>query len=227
MSPLARPFSALGLAVVVLLAGCSGCSSSTSSATASGSGSGSGDCKAGKNAAFAAPAGAPFALPAGLTLSGEITGDFQPTCTLQSDPIEYGGDALIMCLGLKNATAAEIKVKLPAGLFFLAKAADGANGLILQDHVLTVAANTTTYFKFNLFTANKTCSVGRATDRYAFGNVTSDAKLGELIALASHVALTYGHTDEAGAFVQAVWDITDGDGVTADHRAAIDRLPKI
>ncbi len=223
MTYLARLARWLPVALVV-----AGCSSSSSGTSGSGESPGTGDCKTGKNAPYATPAGTPFALPTGVTLEkDEITGDFEPDCKAESDPIEYGGDQIIVCMGLKNTTTAEIVVNLPAGLFFLVKAADGQNGLMLQDHALKVPAGQTAFFKINLFCANKHCKFGRTTDRYTFGNVTNDAKLLELVALAKNVRLEYGHTDEAYAFGQAIWDITDGDGITAEHRALIAGLPTI
>ena len=205
-----------------------GCSSSSAGTSSGGASPATGDCKTGKNAPYATPAGTPFALPAGITLKNDaITGDFEPDCTAESDPIEYGGDQIIVCMGLTNTTTAEIVVNLPAGLFFLVKAADGQNGLMLQDHALKVPAGQTAFFKINLFCANEHCKFGRTTDRYTFGNVTNDAKLLELVGLAKKVRLEYGHTDEAYAFGQAIWDITDGDGVTAEHRALIAGLPTI
>jgi hypothetical protein len=199
----------------------SACSSSTSPGTGGG-----GECKAGKNAAYASPAGTPFVLPAGVTLKGgEITGDFEPDCKAESSPIEYGSDLIIACMGFQNTTTGPITLKLPAGLFFIVKQIDGQHGLMLQDHDLLLPAGLTTFFKINLFCANKHCVYGRKSDRYTFGNVTSDPKLLELVTLARKVTLEFGHTDEAYAFGQAIWDITDGDGVTAEHRALIDRLP--
>ena len=223
MTFLARPRSVvtrLALAAALLAAGCSSTSSPPS---------GTADCKTGKNAPYATPAGTTFALPPGVTLQNdEITGDFEPDCKAESDPIEYGGDQIIACMGFTNTTTGEITVKLPAGLFFIVKAQDGQNGLMLQDHDLTVPAGKTSFFKINLFCANKHCAFGRKTDRYRFGNVTNDAKLLELVGLARKVRLEYGHTDEAYAFGQAIWDITDGDGtVTAEHRALIAGLPTI
>ena len=204
------------------------CSSSTGSTSGGSSSGGTGDCKTGKNAAYATPSGTAFALPAGVRLKNdEITGDFEPDCKAESDPIEYGSDLIIACMGFTNTTTAPITLKLPAGLFFLVKAPDGQNGLMLQDHELTLPAGQTSFFKINLFCANKHCVYGRRTDRYSFGNVTNDPKLLELVDLAKKVRLEFGHTNEAYAFGQAIWDITDGDGVTAEHRALIAGLPTI
>jgi hypothetical protein len=223
LARLARFAPALAL---VTIAACSSSSGDGGGGT-SGSG-GTADCKTGKNAPYATPAGTPFALPAGVTLKNdEITGDFEPDCKAESDPIEYGSDLIIACMGFTNTTTAAITLKLPAGLFFLVKAPEGQNGLMLQDHELTLPAGQTSFFKINLFCANKHCVYGRRTDRYTFGNVTNDPKLRELVDLAKKVRLEFGHTDEAYAFGQAIWDITDGDGVTAEHRALIAGLPTI
>ena len=226
MTYLARLARIVPAAALVMIAACS--SSSADGGGGGGGTGGTGDCKTGKNAPYATPAGTPFALPAGVTLQNdEITGDFAADCKEESSPIEYGGDLIIACMGFTNTTAAAITLKLPAGLFFLVKAPEGQHGLMLQDHELTLPAGQTSFFKINLFCANKHCVYGRRTDRYRFGNVTSDPKLRELVDLAKKVSLQFGDTDEADAFGQAIWDITDGDGVTAEHRALIAKLPPL
>lgn len=211
------------------------CSDSPGSGTPSGEGGGGGaGCKTGANAPFATPAGTPFALPAGVTLEGgEATGDLSGVCEQRSSSlIEYGGDLLPVCLSLVNGTDADITFTLPAGLFFLSKAADGQNGIMLHDHVITVPAKDTLYVRINLFCANKHCYFGRATDRYTFGNVTNDPKLLELIALAAKVNLgdavdgdNDSRSDAAYAFGQGVWEITEGGTLSDETRALIADLP--
>ena len=215
-----HPHMALAMALVVV--SCSSSSSSGSSGSApDGGGETSGDCKAGKNAAFATPAGAAFTLPAGVQLAGEMTGDVDPNCGSKSF-VEYGGDFLPVSVGLKNASTAEVTVTFPAGLTFLAKDPTSQNGIILQSHDVTVAAGETTYLYFRLFCINQHCVFGRKEDRYTFGNVSNDTKIAELITLARPKKLKAG-SDISAALVYGVWDVTDGDGLTQEHRAAIEK----
>lgn len=213
------------MAFVVVLGGVgcsSGSGSGNSGAAASGeTGETSGDCKAGKNAAFATPAGTAFTLPAGVELAGEMTGDIEPSCGGKIF-VEYGGDYLPVCVGLKNTSTATVTVTFPAGLVFLAKDPTSQNGMILQSHDLEVKAGETAYFSFRLFCINEHCIYGRKEDRYTFGNVSTDPDILELIALAKPKKLKLG-SDISAALVYGVWDVTDGDGLTAAHRTAIEQ----
>src|SRR5947208_3215810 len=153
MTCVSKPYQGVALAMaVVVLAACSSSISNAGSSSGDPADGGSvsmGDCKAGKNAAWATPSGTPFTLPTGVTLAGEITGDVEPNCGPKSF-VEYGGDYLPVCIGLKNTTTAEITVTLPAGLTFIPKDPMAQNGIILQSHDLTVAAGETAYFSFRL-----------------------------------------------------------------------------
>jgi len=200
------------------------CSSSTASTGPGASGADGAACKTGKNAPFAAPAGTPFTLPTGVTLEGgEMTGDVQQNCGDQSF-VEYGSDLISVCVGLRNTTGADITVTIPAGTVFLVKDPAGQNGIILQSHDLQVPAGQVAYFYFRPFCINEHCIYGRKEDRYTFGNVASDPKIAELIALAKTKSLK-PDSDALVAFGPSVWDITDGDGLTAEHRAQIAMLP--
>ncbi|MBX3190329.1 MAG: hypothetical protein KF819_25240 [Labilithrix sp.] len=178
-----------------------------------------GGCKVGANAAYANPAGTPFALPAGVEQVGEITGDFStPECETAED-VEYGGDLLPACVGLKNTTGAEIVVKIPAGLFFISEDPEVQNGIILQDHDLTIPAGATKYFRFDLFCANKNCIFGSKASRFTFGNVTNDPLLRELVDLAKNKVLRRSTGSKtAYVFGQAIWDVTEGLGLSAERK---------
>jgi hypothetical protein len=208
--------TARALALALLIAGCS--SSSNTGSEGSAASAGSGDCKTGKNAPFATPAGTPFTLPTGVVLEGEMTGDVDPHCSGKSF-VEYGSDLISICVGLRNTTAADITVTIPAGLVFLAKDPAAQNGIILQSHDLKVPAGAVAYFYFRPFCLNEHCLFGRKEDRYTFGNVVSDPRLLEIIGLARTKKLDGG----VGSFVfaQVIWDVTGGDGITAEHRAQL------
>jgi hypothetical protein len=211
-----RVTRATAFALALLIAGCS--SSSNTGSEGSAASAGSGDCKTGKNAPFATPAGTPFTLPTGVVLEGEMTGDVDVSCSGKSF-VEYGSDLISICMGLRNTTAADITVTIPAGLVFLAKDPAAQNGIILHSHDLKVPAGAVAYFYFRPFCLNEHCLFGRKEDRYTFGNVVSDPRLLEIIGLARTKKLDGG----VGSFVfaQVIWDVTGGDGITAEHRAQL------
>jgi len=213
----------LGVMVIAIAAGAvglSGCSSSNG-----GAGAGGGECKTGANAAFATPAGTPFALPSGVTLEGEITGDIGSPSCLAADTVEYGGDLLPVCFGLRNATAASITVTLPAGLTFIPKDAATQNGIMLQEHKITVRAGEVTYFRIDLFCLNEHCAYGKKQDRFTFGNVSNDAGILELIGLVRGRKLTRDATNTAAALTRAVWDITGGRGLSEERKRQLAEIP--
>ena len=202
--PLAGAIAALSIA------GCSSNSSGTSDADTA--------CKTGKEAAFANPAGTPLTLPAGITVDGDATGDIDTACPDKND-LENGGDVLLVCMTLKNTTSAEVAVTFPAGLTFVAKDPATMNGIILHEHAGKVPANGTAHFYFRPFSLNRACTAGGMEDRFAVGNVASDPRLREVISLAA----TKRINGDDGAYVlgRMIWDITDENGITDEHRTLL------
>ena len=211
--------SRIGALVVTFIV--AGCSSSSSNAGAGVGADSAGDCKVGINAPFANPEGTPFALPAGIVLEGEITGDIEGANCLHETAVEYGSDLLPACVTLKNTTGADITVKIPAGLTFLAKNPETQNGIVLQDHEIIVPAQSTEIFHFRFFCLNEHCKYGSATDRFTFGNVTTHAKMLEIVAIARTKVID--KSGGVGAYVLGtlVWDVTDHEGITEEHRAML------
>lgn len=210
---------------VVLALIVAGCSSSSSEGGGGGGGGSeaTGSCKTGKNAPFASPAGTDFTLPTGIVLDGEISGDLDAAGCAEKSYVEYGGDLLPACLPLKNTTSADITVKIPAGLTFIATNPETQNGIVLQDHELVVPANSSAVFHFRLFCLNEHCRFGSKEDRFTFGKVTTHAGLLEIIGLARTKKL--GQAVAASVFGQLVWDVTDRDGITDEHRALLSDVP--
>lgn len=201
---------------VLLLAGCSKAAEDDDYA-----GLKSGECKAGANAAWAAPAGSAFSLPSGVELVGDINGNVVDAPCVTLSPIEYGGDLLPACLTLKNTGTSEITVKLPAGLVFLAKDAATQNGIILQDHDLVVPPGETKSFRFALYCLNEHCLFGEKTTLFTFGNVSNDPLMIELVGLARGRKMTSSAVGTASTFGAAIWDITGGKGLTAERKKQI------
>jgi hypothetical protein len=181
-------------------------------------------CKTGANAAWATPAGTSFALPSGVELAGDITGNIDDGPCASLSPIEYGGDLLPMCLTLKNTTTASITVKIPAGLVFLAKNFATQNGIVLQDHDLVVPAGQTTSFRFALFCLNEHCQYGQRVTIFTFGNVSNDPAILELVGLARGRKMDKSALETALIFGKAVWEVTGGQGLSAERKKQITDL---
>lgn len=209
------------LGAALAAGGCSDDGGAGGSGTGGASSATESECKGGKNAPFADPSGARYELPAGVVLEGEITGDFMPNC-MDQPPLEYGGDLLIVCMSLRNTTGSDVTVRLPAGLYFLSEKPETQHGIILQDHEIVVPAGEVKHVRINLFCANKACEYGDTEDRFTFGPVNTHPGIAEIIGLVRGKKLDM---DTAAPVVEAVWAVTDGDGLTDALRAQLSALP--
>jgi hypothetical protein len=222
MTSLAKIHGCNGVAALTLVVGLAtaGCSSSTGSAGTSGGAS----CKTGTEAAYANPAGTPFTLPAGITVEGDVSSDIDVHCAGKT-AIENASDLDFACIGLRNTTAAEVPLTFPAGLTFVAKTVTTQNGMIIHSHDVTVPPSTLKYFYFRLASLNQACDATGTQDVYTIGNVTNDAKLVEILGLAK----TKKIDGDVGAEVvgRMIWDVTDGTGITAEHRSQLAAAPDL
>jgi len=213
--------AALAVALGLAAAGCSSSTGNTGAGT-SDTAAGSAACKTGKEAPYATPAGTPFSLPAGVTLEGDISGDVDVHCADKS-AVENASDLDLACVGLRNATAAEVMVTFPAGLTFVAKTPTTQNGIIIHSHDVTVPAGAVKYFYFRPASLNQACDPTSTKDVYTLGNVTTDPKLVEILTLAKNKKVN----GDIGAEVvgRMIWDVTDGNGVTDEHRTQLMMAP--
>lgn len=223
--------------LVLALAACGGGSSSTpaptdgtdnSASDGSGSGSGSGggaQVHAGMGASTAAPSGQPHAWPPGVQVERPIKGD-DPYCVpqdQQSTPPAGHGGLVRLCLGFRNTGAVPVTVVLPPGLIFVSDSLQTQNGIVLQTTTIVVPPGSLTYYvPVYLYCLN----LGRhptagGQDTYQSGPVTDDAAVLELLSLLQS-------KDVPPSFEfplqEALWDITDGNGLTQDDRDAIAAL---
>lgn len=183
----------------------------------------SGDCKAGPNAAYADPAGAAYALPAGIEIVSATAGGKKDTCYFDVTPLEYGGDLIDVCLKLKNTTTAAIKVNLPAGLLIKPTRPERMSGILLQTHDVNIEAGQTKQVFIKQTSINEHCVFTQKDDAYTLGVVVSDPALGEIIGLMKDKKTS---VDTATATQKAVWQVTDRGGLTEEDRSALAALPK-
>ncbi len=207
-----------------LAAAASGCSSSTGSTSGGTSGAGSAGCKTGTEAPYANPAGTPFTLPAGVTVEGDISSNVDLNCGGKS-PIENASDLDLACIGLRNTGTSEVMLTFPAGLTFVAKKATTQNAILIHSHDVTVPAGKVSYYYFRPASLNQACDPTSTTDSYAFGNVTTDPKLVEVLTLAKNKKVD----GDLGAEIvgRMIWDITDGSGITDERRMQLAAAPDL
>jgi hypothetical protein len=234
--------------LVLTLAACGGGSSGTPAPTdgtdsgasdgsggagdgSGGSGSGSGgsgggaQVHAGMGASTAAPTGQAYAWPQGVQVEQPVKGD-DPYCVpedQQSTPHTGHGGLVRLCLGLRNTGVVPVTVVLPPGLIFVSDSLQTQNGIVLQTTTIVVPPGSLTYYvPVYLYCLN----LGRhptagGQDTYQPGPVTDDAAVLELLSLlqGKDVPLAFEFPLQ-----EALWDITDGNGLTQDDRNAIAAL---
>ena len=226
MTSLAKNHGCNAAGTLALLMGlvAAGCSSSTGSTGTSGGAASGATCKTGTEAAYATPAGTPFTLPAGITVEGDISSNVDLHCA-DKTALENASDLDFACIGLRNTTTAEVPLTFPAGLTFVAKTVTTQNGMTIHSHDVTVPASTVKYFYFRLASLNQACDATGTQDVYTFGNVTNDAKLVEILGLAK----TKKIDGDVGAEVvgRMIWDVTDGNGITDEHRSQLAAAPDL
>jgi hypothetical protein len=222
-----------GLVALTLVA-CGGDGSSDPSAggrdtgsDGSGSSSGSGsNIHAGMGSSTAQPTGQPYTFPDGVQVDQPVKGD-DPFCIPDSqtdEPMLGSGGLVRLCLAFRNTKSMPITVVLPPGLIFVSDSIEQQNGIVLQRTEIVVPPGTVTYYvPVYLFCLN----LGRhptsgAQDTYHSGTVTDDADVLELLSLLRDKHLPLVESD--GAVQNALWDITDRNGLTQDDRNAIAAL---
>jgi hypothetical protein len=171
------------------------------------------------------PTGTPYTLPAGITLASPIKGvEFDCTPPEQRTPIFVGrGNTVRICLEFTNTTPGTLTITLPPGLTFVSQKVTTQNGFLIIPAVVNIPPNSKIYANLFLLCLNekRTPSQGPA-DTFTVGPVTDDPQLVELTNLVKDKNLRDVLDD--GVLQKAVWNVTDGQGLTAEDRAAISRL---
>jgi len=162
------------------------------------------------------PTGTPFALPGGVTVTGDITGDMFGD---HADETWGNGPGWVdVGFTLANGTTADVTVEFPAGLIFIARDVTTQHGMTVQVIAVTLAKSTSRTYRLRLFCVNAHRSVATSIDKFDFGPVTDSKGLVEIIGLLKGKTLD----DSSGDTIQsAVWSVTDRGGLTAADRQAL------
>ena len=184
---------------------------------------------AGVGPSTARPGGPVFALPPGLSLKEPMLGYRESDCRIdkKTPPVHLGPPEtpVLLCLAFFNATATPIRVRLPAGLVFISRNQTTQNGLLIQ--VETFEAPPGEFFvKLNLLCLNSGRNGSKPGDEFELGPVLADKDPAwELINALKDKSIDSTEGRAPSRMQAALWNITDGDGLTSVDRARIAALP--
>ncbi|WP_120592909.1 hypothetical protein [Corallococcus sp. CA054B] len=171
------------------------------------------------------PAGTTFALPAGLTLENPIT-SYTPQDPVECDDIfpedaKGSGDEVTLCLIFRNTTGAPITLTLPPGLIFVSTNDDVQNGLLVQTVTIEVPPGDRFFVPLFLYCANQDRSTTGPDDKYVLGPTVQYKEFQELYSLLAGKTL---EVEDAAVIQVAVSHLTNGEGLSASDRAALQAL---
>lgn len=184
---------------------------------------------AGIGPSTARPEGPVYALQPGLTLKQPALGHQDSECRIDKEtpPIQVGPPQtpVLLCLAFFNATGAPMRVQLPAGLIFISRSEETQNGLLIQ--VETFEAPPGEFFvKASLLCLNSSRSSSNPGDEFELGPVLSEKDpVWELINALKDKSIDSLEGRAPSRMQAALWNITDGDGLTSVDRARIAALP--
>jgi hypothetical protein len=175
----------------------------------------------GIGASTEAPEGTPFSPPAGLTVVQPIAG-YDGQCA-SDDEARGTGLTVRLCFTLINTSAQAQTLSMPAGLVFVAQQNVVQNGMLLQPESITVPAGQTLTVPLFLYSINLSRNVSAPEDTFSLGPITQDTALREVLQLVANKDLS--EPLDAASVQNAVWHVTDGDGLTANDRSTISAIP--
>lgn len=162
------------------------------------------------------PKGKKLALPDAVKVQGSLRG-----APSTGTPVGSGVGHVDVGLKLAGGNGATT-VTLPAGTMMTSKREDVQHGVLVQAVVFGVPANTTTHWILRMYCANKTRSPAGEDAEFDLGPVASDPVLDHLFRLLEPKEIP---EDMVELVQQAVWEITDGNGLTPETTSKLSALP--
>lgn len=179
--------------------------------------------------------GASFNFPASVEIKGGIKG-----VSFGDNPAVLGycqlvgsGAFVLLQMELVNHTGKDTVLVLPAGLTFKAADPKDQNGILIQDLPVALTKGSTCNTMVYVYCINQHRHGSSAESSYSFGPVTESRPIQELIDLLSHKKVNLGAGETStlngpiGDIQIWVWQLTDGEGLTPQDKAAIQALPAI
>lgn len=172
--------------------------------------------------------GTPFTLPATIEVVGQLKGRHdRPDSYCQ---ITGSCGVVTIEVKLANHSEKDTVLILPAGLTFISENLEDQNGILLQEGSLRIAAGDTCRSVILCYCINAERHASSEESRYRWGPVTNAAPMLELIRLVKNKKLPADINDDTNASVLlvqgAVWNISDGKGLTSEIREQIANIPE-
>ncbi|MCA9678703.1 MAG: hypothetical protein KC464_26985 [Myxococcales bacterium] len=162
------------------------------------------------------PRGKRHALPKTVSVRGALKGK-------PSSGTRVGSGRGYVDVGLQlDGGATSTAIFMPAGLVMISKSTSTQNGLLVQDVRIVVPAKARTQWILAMYCANHDRSPADDSDEFEFGPVTQDPAFKDLFEILAGRTIPDDMTDSVQ---QAVWQITDGGGLTPETRAMLTALP--
>ncbi|MGB6092477.1 MAG: thioester domain-containing protein [Moheibacter sp.] len=171
-----------------------------------------------------------------LTDKIEINGGIKGQLFLPEDDDEYcqikgSGSFVLLSLEFVNHLGKDTLLVFPAGLTFRADNIEDQNGILVQETKISLAEGQTCKTFIPTYCINQEKHGSTQNSSYSFGPITNASPMQELIQLVKNKRINYEdfvHEEDYydGVYVlqNAIWSITDRDGLTQENRNEIQSL---
>lgn len=173
--------------------------------------------------------GTPFQLPSNIELKDSIRGEYDVDATGYC--LKSGSGAFVLVqLNLVNHAQKDTFLILPAGLTIHAEDKAFQHGLLIQKTTIPLAKGASCKVLLLTYCVNSNRQASNPHCSYTFGPVTNSKPLLELIDLLKNKRINYedlqDHNWEDNLDLQdAVWEVTDQEGLTKESKDFFSSLP--
>ena len=169
---------------------------------------------------FDRPTGTPFTLPTGVTTVGVLKGP-DASCAAATR-VGFSVQLVEVCVTLHNSTTSTVMTTFPPGIVLISKSNEVQNGTQVQPIVVPVRAGSDTTVVLELYCVNLTRHATAPGDEYTLGVVSDNAGLREIVNILANKVI-----DESSVSTvqDAIWEVSDGDGLTSVTRTDLQSLP--
>lgn len=185
----------------------------------------SGDARPGMGESLVEPTGNTFTLPKGLEWVTPVKGysifEYEKCNDQDYTKARGSGDLVRLCLGLSNTTGQPISVVLPVGLIFISSSLKTQNGMLVQSVTIEVPPAQTFFTPLFMYCINDGRDPSTPEDEFKPGPITTYSDFLQFFDLIKNKTID---EDETGEVQAIVWNLSNGEGLSADDRAAINEL---
>lgn len=177
--------------------------------------------------------GTAYIFPEGITLTGNITGDFYLAPQSNYCQTVGSGAFVAVCLRLVNRLDKDTLIILPAGLTFRADRPDDQNGMLIRNTTIFLNKEDSCNVLLYTYCINQERHPSLRSSTYTLGPVTDAEPCLELIDLLKNKKINKEEVDSESyldlkyKLQHIVWHITDGKGISTEDEDYIRTLKNI